>query len=260
MTSTETTSQSPKYDLKYNLFGVSFILHYRKDSEDREQNLKRVLKYLRDNFIAEIVVISDERCSHTAPDLKWVKKYADQILICINDDEFRKAYCYNQAADKVKGDILCFWDVDVIVDPKFVWESYLKLDRGECDHIYPFNGTFIDVNKEMFSELLDQKFDLLNELYRQKHEWLEFASGESPGGCNMITYEAFEKIGGYDERFIGWGFEDTDFMQRSKRVNSVSRIMDDDAICWHMHHDQAIRTENPRYMRNLQIYNENVRN
>ena len=251
MTSTETTSKSLIYELK----GLSFIIHYRKDSEDREQNLRRILKFLRSNFIAEIVVVNDERNIDNPP--TWIKEWANQLLICHNDDEFRKSHCYNKAASKAKGDILCFWDVDVMVDPKFVWESYLKLDRGECDHIYPFNGTFIDVQKSRFSLLENNHFNILNCLLEDKSEDLHFASGESPGGCNMITREAFDKIGGYDHRFIGWGFEDTDFMQRSKRGNSVSRIMDNDAICWHFHHD-AIRTENPHYMRNLQIYNENV--
>jgi predicted glycosyltransferase involved in capsule biosynthesis len=251
MTSTETTSKSPKYDLA----GFSFILHYRKDSADREQNLRRILKFLRDNFIAEIVIINDEKNIDNPP--TWIKEWADQLLICHNDDEFRKSYCYNEAASKAKGDIFCFWDVDVMVDPKFVWESYLRIDRGFQDHIYPFNGTFIDVQKLLFPWLENYHFDQMMGLWGDKDEDLHFASGESPGGCNMITREAFEKIGGYDQRFIGWGFEDTDFMQRSKKMNRVSRIMDDDAICWHFNHE-AIRTENPHYMRNLLIYNENV--
>ena len=247
------TSKSPMYDLS----GLSFILHYRKDSEDREQNLRRVLSFLRSNFIAEIVVIVDEKVIDRDSFI-WIKEYSDQLLVCLNNDEFRKAYCYNDAAKEAKGNILCFWDVDVIVDPKFVWESYLKLDRGECDHVYPFNGTFIDVQKLLFPWLESSHFEMIKGLWREKDEDLHFASGESPGGCNMITREAFEKIGGYDKGFIGWGFEDTDFMQRSKRVNNVFRIMDEDAICWHMHHDQAIRTENPHYTNNLLLYNRNA--
>jgi predicted glycosyltransferase involved in capsule biosynthesis len=253
MTSTETTLQSPKYEMPE----LAFILHYRKDSEDREKNLRNVLKFLKENFEANIVVVAEHLQRFDAP--HWiVRNFKVRCTSWLNDDEFKKCKSFNDGAAETTEKILCFWDVDVIIDPKFINTSYQIILEGKADHVYPFNGTFIDVNKELFPELLDQKFDLLNELYRQKHEWLEFASGESPGGCNMISREAFERIEGYDERFIGWGFEDNDFYQRSLKANNLLRFSDPDAICWHMHHDQAIRTENPHYMRNLQIYNENV--
>jgi GT2 family glycosyltransferase len=240
---------------------LAFILHYRKDSEDREQNLRNVLKFLRDNFDECHVRVVCDDTSNNFGLYKWIFDKGDIASIFLtNDDHFKKSLAFNEGAFSNIRKILCFWDVDVIIDPKFINAAYKTILEGKADHVYPFNGTFIDVNKELFPELLDQKFDLLNELYRQKHEWLEFASGESPGGCNMISREAFFNIDGYDERFIGWGFEDTDFYQRSLKANNLMRFSDPDAICWHMHHDQAIRTENPHYMRNLQIYNENVRN
>jgi predicted glycosyltransferase involved in capsule biosynthesis len=254
MTSTETTSQSPKYKMPE----LVFILHYRKDSEDREKNLRNVLKFLKDTFEANIVVVAEYQ--NDDDPLSWiVRDFNVRCISWINEDEFKKCESFNDGVAETTEKILCFWDVDVIIDPKFINVAYKTILNGKADHVYPFNGTFIDVNKELFSELLYQKFDLLNGLYRQKHEWLEFASGESPGGCNMISREAFFNIDGYDERFIGWGFEDNDFYQRSLKVNNLMRFSDPDAICWHMHHDQAIRTENPHYGRNLQIYNENCK-
>jgi GT2 family glycosyltransferase len=42
-----------------------------------------------------------------------------------------------------------------------------------------------------------------------------FPSIETPepavGGCVVVSREAFETVHGYDERFIGWGWEDTSF-------------------------------------------------
>jgi predicted glycosyltransferase involved in capsule biosynthesis len=116
----------------------------------------------------------------------------------------------------------------------------------------------LDVQKSKFDLLIpDPDFETLCGLWKDRKEGIDFASSVSPGGCNMITKEAFEKIGGYDERFVGWGFEDTDFMERSQLVNRLSRMNDNDAICWHMHHDQAIRENNPHYLNNLKIYRNN---
>jgi hypothetical protein len=33
----------------------------------------------------------------------------------------------------------------------------------------------------------------------------------SVGGCVVVSYETWRAVGGWDERFIGWGFEDTAF-------------------------------------------------
>ena len=36
------------------------------------------------------------------------------------------------------------------------------------------------------------------------------------GGCLMVRREAWEKIGGYDEGYEGWGMEEHDFIERLK--------------------------------------------
>jgi len=154
------------------------------------------------------------------------------------------------------GDVLCFYDVDILIDPKFLKIAQDKILSGEADHVYPFNGTFVNVQKPLFPAFLEHfNFEIPN----NSQEHTEFASAESPGGCNLISKEAFMKIKGYDNGFIGWGFEDTDYFERSSRVNRVEYLKDARAICWHLDHESAIRTENPHYNNNLQIFIKNNR-
>lgn len=254
MTSIDKTSNYPKYDVSE----MVFILHYRKDSEDRERNLREVLKFLNKNFNAKIFVNHDKKQDDDLA--SWVDtEYGACYFLTLNDDEFKKAKCFNDIANRRDERILCFWDVDVIIDPANIKKAYDSILEGKVEHVYPFNGTFIDVNYDKFDELLDQEFGNLYNSYLEGDKDLEFASGESPGGCNMITREAFKRICGYDEQFIGWGFEDTDFYHRSLKVNKLGRLTNPKAICWHMHHDQAIRLENPHYENNLKVFNENCR-
>lgn len=255
MTSTETTSKSPTYDLS----DLTFILHYRKDSEDREHNLRVILKFLSENFDnSNLIVVNDFKLCDDNHDTRWTCQEFNTVNITIfNYDEFKKAYSYNYAAKHSPGDILCFWDVDVLIRPEFIVTAYNEIKNGTASHIYPFNGTFIDVQKSIFDRATKYDFDYLEWHWKEKTDAVQFASGESPGGCNLISREAFERMGGYDERFIGWGFEDTDYFYRSQKVNTVARLMMPDAICWHLHHDQAIRTENPHYENNLRIFNAN---
>lgn len=46
----------------------------------------------------------------------------------------------------------------------------------------------------------------------------DFASEDSIGAFQVMTPETFRAVGGYDESFIGWGYEDTDFAIRAKFV------------------------------------------
>jgi predicted glycosyltransferase involved in capsule biosynthesis len=188
------------------------------------------------------------------PDIPNIK-----VLYMQNSDEFRKSTAFNSGAIYASGDVLCFWDVDVLIRDSFIKIAYDLIKDGAADHIYPFNGTFVDVQKDLFPDFLDQyNFDYIEKLWTNKHESLHFASGDSPGGCTMISKEAFNRMGGYDDRFIGWGFEDTDFLYRSRKVNKISNIKLDYAVCWHLHHENAKRLENPHYLNNLMIFNHNA--
>jgi len=252
--------------LPVNLPELSIIIHFRKDCDDREFNLKTILNYLSTNFkICDKTVVIDERIFSKENVLTDIKQLTDNVVYVVNEEEFRKSYCFNRGAETAKGNILCFWDVDILIEPKYIAEAYDKiLNQKIYDHIYPFSGVFVDVKKPFFSEFISTfNFKKLNEqLTSQEIGFyngnVHVASNISPGGCTMISREAFNKMGGYDERFIGWGFEDTDFRDRSKKVNRVSYLSEN--VVWHLSHnspDIDDRSKQPHYLNNLNLYKQN---
>jgi predicted glycosyltransferase involved in capsule biosynthesis len=244
--------------IKFNLPKLSFITHYRKDSDDREFNLKRILKFLNDNFNAEIIVINDKPDKDEYP--TWIEEIVDNLIIFNNNLEYKRCYCLTKAAKESKGDILCFWDSDIMIDPKFIAEAYEKIISGEFDHIYPYNGLFINVEKESFDVLGEKNpTDLFIDRYNSEHPSFSVSHTMSCGGCLLISKESYDKIGGYDERFIGWGYEDNDILQRSSRYNKVGRILDNNAICWHLQHDFAVRIHGNEFLKhNQEIFVKNL--
>lgn len=240
--------------MKTDLSNTSIIIHYRKDSEDRGFNLKTIFRFLSDNVeYGELIVINDS--CEIDPEMYSLSGENIKSLFFKNDGHFKKSYGFNSAASVAKCDILCFYDVDILIEPKYLKMAQDKILNSECDHVYPFNGTFINLKKENFDKFLgDFNFTVVKGLSSN-----ELASTTSPGGCNLISKGAFLKIGGYDEGFVGWGFEDTDFFERSKRINRVEYLDDCDAVCWHLDHDNAIRVENPHYNNNLNKFIKNNR-
>lgn len=243
--------------MKTDLLETSIIIHYRKDSDDRAFNLKTIYSFLEENIqYKELIIINDNKEIDT--EMEWFKQKRSNLipLFFENDGHFRKAYAFNIAANHASGKVLCFYDVDVIIDQNNLKLAQDMILSGEFDHVYPFNGTFMNVRKPAFPAFLENfDFSLLKNSLD-----IEFASDTSPGGCNLISREAFTKIKGYDSDFIGWGFEDTDYYERSTRSNRVAYLKNDDAICWHLDHDNSIRLENPHYQNNLKKFIQNNRN
>jgi predicted glycosyltransferase involved in capsule biosynthesis len=258
-----TNSDKSSFKEKFDLSNTSIIIHFRKDHQDRVDNLHRIVSYLCKflNF-KELIIINDN--SLLDEEMRSFKDNNKIIpLFFENHDHFKKSQCFNIGAKYATGEILCFYDVDVLIEGQYLSLAQEQILNGAFDHIYPFTGYFVNIKKSAFEHVLPTyNFDfLLEKLPKYDLSWttdyLEPASNESPGGCNLISRKAFKKIGGYDERFIGWGYEDTDFLIRSRNSNKVAYLTEKNAICWHLSHDNAIRLENPHYNNNIKVFNEN---
>lgn len=244
--------------MKTDLTKTTAIIHFRKDSDDRLFNLKTVLRFF-DSFvdIGELIVINDD--ADLDPSMKEMKGLFPSFTYKFfkNDGVYRRCLCFNEMARTAKTPVVMFYDTDVLVKPEFLKISEGFIMTGKVDHVYPYNGIFANVKKAAFENFLpDYNFKLLEESLKERelgysNDFLEIAHTNSVGGLLMLTKEAFFRIGGYDENFIGWGGEDVDICRRSGTINRVSKISDTDAICWHLHHDNTIRTENPFYKDNL---------
>lgn len=249
---------------------ITIILHYRRDCDDREHNLRTILRFIdtkltpifdvRVNIVNDNVEFDDE-----VGKLKFKYNNTVRAVFMKNEDEFKKSKSFNVAASHeyfdTHGEILIFWDVDVLIDPKFIQEGVELILSRKVDHVYPFTGEFINVGKNCFAEFMvneDYNFNWLLQAKQEKNENLELASPSSPGGCNIISREAFKRCKGYYEGFVGWGFEDTDFLNRSSTVNRVCYLSNPNAICWHLEHEGSKRLENPHYRSNLNLYNHNL--
>ncbi|EAJ8228937.1 glycosyl transferase family 2, partial [Campylobacter jejuni] len=76
--------------------------------------------------------------------------------------------------------------------------------------------------------------------------------------CNMSFFKAdFDKLDGFNENFIGWGREDSEFVARFLFNKGIFRRLKFKAIAYHIYHK-----ENSKKMleNNHQIYLDTIKN
>jgi len=146
----------------------------------RLDHLKQTLPLML-NQSADQVVVVDYGCPEGTGD--WVEKHYPQckVVRVTEDGNFNIARARNLGAAATDARWLCFLDADILVQPG--WLDWLR-PRLRNGSIY-FRARKIDDKRVL-------------ELY----------------GMGCVSHSAFDRIGGYDEAFCGWGAEDDDFFDR----------------------------------------------
>jgi hypothetical protein len=153
----------------------SVIISYR----DREEHLKKLLPRLQEIFeneSYEIIVVEQN-----------------------NNEKFQKNSLYNIAAKQSNGELLIFHDVD------YYPVSNISYETSEDMPLYPVGKVkFLDDN-DFERSINDIPFG-----YRNFH----MTVGDHSGGVFVIHKNLFEKIGGLNPYYKGWGKEDDDTRER----------------------------------------------
>lgn len=245
--------------MKADLKETSFIIHYRYDSEDRFYNLKTILNFFDSRIdYHELFLVNDD--AEFDPELQdLLKSFPDVKVVFIKNEEvYKRPLCFKLAAGLSTGKVLCFYDIDVLIKPNILERSQKSIIDGVADHVYPYNGMFINLLKNNISAIENYDFEkfesyLISQELGYVNDDMEVASNASMGGVYLISKEAYNRMGQHDERFLGWGFEDNEFYNRSSKVNTIGRITTPDAVCWHIDHKNPIRMENPFIQQNAQL-------
>ncbi len=122
-----------------------------------------------------------------------------------NDQEFSRSMAFNVGAEQATAPYVLLHDADIVPPAKYLASITAKLAAG-WEAMRPIRFLF----------LLDRNASA---------QWIT-ANGESmpsqvenvqqnfSGGMVAINRDSYWSIGGHDERFYGWGGEDTEFLDR----------------------------------------------
>ena len=224
-----------------NKISISCIIPIYKITEDenRLRNFKFVIsRIIECKDIDEIIIAeqvdtnkSNKSCKLKSFSLieKIRKRKKKRIKHIILEDSsgsglLNKCKLCNHAAKIAKGMFLLFNDSDIYFDYKML---VTKMDILK-PIIKPFKF-FVKLNKEQSKEFVDPKkrtarIDPNNNITIK----------ELGAGSIIIRKDTFESVRGYNESFVGWGFEDREFALRISKLFNVYEIFE--SIGVHLYH------------------------
>lgn len=173
--------------------------------------------------------------------LNRFKKMYPKAEICIGEDTINssKGFCrssaINNGVKKSTNDILIISDCDIVI-PKETLDYSLDLIDDE-EFLIPF-GICYDLSKERTEKILAKDPKCWLGIERDIAGVRDIRANRLAGGIQLITKDLFNKIGGYDTRFQGWGWEDTVFCWKIHQELGEYTVVDD-ADIFHLWHDRA---------------------
>ncbi|MFP4209111.1 MAG: galactosyltransferase-related protein [Wenzhouxiangella sp.] len=233
---------------------ISCILTYRSDkSNAREANLRAVLKWLSSWPKLKVVLVEQDTVPRLGNDLA---NPAVRRIFAFNPGQFNKSWGLNIGAVQTTTPWLLFLDADIIFGSAIV--NLVHATSGPYRVIKPFMRLH-DLDVEETQRVRAGDFDWFPERSPGPAADRE-CSGEFPpfaGGAVAISRHAFLDMGGWDERFVGWGGED-DAMSYLLERSRVPGIELDLRPAVHLFHPRNISetVKQPSYTSNLRLLAE----
>jgi hypothetical protein len=136
----------------------------------------------------------------------------------------RAAACNAAALSAGAWEIALVADADTVLDPDAVSRTIERVERTRGaarphDHRWMLNSAA----SKLFLRRGAGRMILGRQL-----------TADAPGGGALIVHrEAFDEVGGYDERFVGWGFEDSAMNIELATTRGWERMPGDAFHLWH---------------------------
>jgi len=228
---------------------ASYLITFRDVDGSRRPLLEAVIEWLRAFPKLEIVVVEQDAVRRLNPDPLGP---GIRYFFAPNDGPFNKAWGLNVAARHARHGILVTGDADMVM-PVPALARALYVCREYFDAVNPYAG-IVDLTGAETRSVLDNGIEgaqvrrprVVDRL--PEREYLCFC-----GGICVYRREVYFRLGGMDERFLGWGGED-DAMSTNLMRFTGSTAVQKDTVAWHLWHPRVPgRFTHRHYRRNVEL-------
>ncbi len=214
---------------------ASYIVTYRQGEDaSRRENLLAVLTWLARYPMFEVILVEQD----DAPRLQGALPHPHcRHVFVYNAGPFNKSWGYNVGFRLSTAPWFAFGDADMIVGDALP-DALSYLGNG-YKAVKPYKR-LIDLDAQRSRRVIDGDLDVLQERDAQgsdnregQGEFIVFA-----GGVFLIARDAFVRVGGWDERFLGWGGED-DAMSYKIERSRMPAVELDQGPALHLWHSRT---------------------
>lgn len=203
----------------------------------RLRNLLACLLALRDQSFPRdryqvTVVESDDHPRHR----EAIVPLADHYVFAPKAGLFNKSWAVNAGVVQTPGrnELLCILDADVLADRDFVARNAERFQS-------PGVGGHLPHRKMSILDDPTTTWAIRERIHRHSGEagadhLRAFQLRRPPGCCQWVRTAIFHRIGGMNELYEGWGYEDTDFVYR---FDTAAPFFNHDDWLLHMRHPPA---------------------
>jgi glycosyltransferase involved in cell wall biosynthesis len=188
----------------------------------------------------------------------WLLARYERLLpeaeICIgeNDDEpFSRSKARNDAYRKATRDVFLVADADTMFHRDQI-EAGVTLVKESGVWVLPYLW-YYNLAQEFTEQVLKSQPDVTIAEPDHPSQWEHRL--ESWAGLLLMPRKAYEEVGGYDERFVGWGYEDNSFQLAVDTIwGPFQRLAC--GYCLHLWHPPGLGFASPNIAQSRMLWNQ----
>ena len=217
---------------------LAVVIPLRNRAGMRLENCLRSLRGQKDVAADISIVLSD--FGSTSPYREEIRELAARfdarVVYTDTSETWNRSRALNNALKTLAADVAFCTDADMIFQDNFVATILAELSA------------------EPSSMVLCRCRDLPESVEERAYQTGDFAEllsrstlrqAKGTGACQAATVDWFRRVGGYDEKYVFWGFEDKDMHYRSQADGLASRWIHEKTAMLHQWHRT---TKNDRYL------------
>lgn len=194
----------------------TYVIPFRFRS-DRIIPLKRVIDFINGFQGSEVVIV--EQDSHSK--ISHLNLRAKHIFLK-SELAFNKSWAFNVVLKRAISHVIIFADADFLMSPNDLIESLKTLENHDC--VIPTNNIISLSPQESASDL--------NQIFSIKRQGFKSAM---TNGCVLFKKEAIQKLGGWNEDFLGLSQEN---QFQDIKIKSLLNYKELEFTGYHLFHRQ----------------------
>ena len=212
---------------------ISLIIPSYNTEKHLINTYNSVRKYYKD---VEMVIINDGSTDNTS---KWLEDLEDNNVIKINSKERKgHTYFYDEGMRQATHEIVGIIHSDMIIGPNYIENTLKHLERGKVvcatriePPIHPAGKEKIVMDFGMEHD--DLKFDDFEKFCINKSSELKDITTKGIFAPWILYKEDHFAIGGHDQKFAPYGYEDSDIFNRWI-LAGYEMVQSRDAFVYHL--------------------------